>query len=60
MVRVRIVGRLDGTEGGTMTIDRVRGVVSVRPKHRRREYRLPLAFVAEMVVSKVIKQEIGR
>lgn len=60
MVRLKIDGRLDGRHGGTMTVDRERGLVAVRPHGRRREYRLPLAFVAEMVIAKVVKQELGR
>jgi hypothetical protein len=60
MVRVAVVGRVDGAHGGTVTIDRKLGLLAVRPKGRRRTYELPLAFVAEMVVAKVVKQELMR
>jgi hypothetical protein len=60
MTRVKVVGRIDGASSATVTIDRVRGLIAVRPKGRRRTYELPLAFVAEMVVAKVVKQELPR
>jgi hypothetical protein len=58
MIRVKAVGRVDGTPSATVTIDRKLGLIAVRPKGRRRTYELPLAFVAEMVVAKVVKQEL--
>ncbi len=60
MVKVKVVGRIDGVQGGTVTIDRDRGLISVRPKGRHREYKLPLAFVAEIIIAKVVKQEVSR
>jgi len=60
MTRVRIVGRVDNAAGGTLLIDKERGLVAVRPKGRRRTYELPLVFVAEMIVAKVVKQELAR
>lgn len=44
---------------GTVTIDRAILVFAVRPARRRREYILPLATVAAMVVAKVIKAEVA-
>ncbi len=59
-VHVKVTGRIDGTVGGTLTIHKERQLVSIRPKGRRREYELPLSFVAEIIVAKVVKQELGR
>lgn len=44
---------------GTVTVDRARGLFSVRPYRSRREYVLPLADVASIVVSKIIKRELA-
>lgn len=44
---------------GTLTIDRALGLLEVRPLRRRRSYILPLNTVAEIVVAKVIKAELG-
>lgn len=60
MTRVRVLGRIDGAQGGTVTIDKKLGLIAVRPKGRRRTYELPLAFVAEMIVAKVVKQELPK
>lgn len=60
MVRVKVLGRLDNVQGGTVTIDRERGLIAVRPKGRRREYELPLSYVANMIVARVVKEELGR
>lgn len=59
--RFKVVGRLDGSRiaEGTVSIDRNLGLLSVRPLRRRREYVLPLAAVAEIVCTKVIKAEIA-
>lgn len=59
--RFRITGRLDMStpQSGTVTIDRAAGLFSVRPMRRRREYVVPLAAVAEMVVSRIIKAELA-
>lgn len=60
-VHVRIVGRLDLSrpQEGTVTINRDSLLIAVRPLRRRREYVLPLAAAAEMVVAKVIKAELA-
>ena len=58
MSHYRVLGRVDGAPSATITIDRLRGLISVRPKGRHREYTLPAAFVAEMIVAKVVKQEM--
>lgn len=57
--KFKVTGRVDGVQGATLTIDRERELVFVRPLHRRREYILPLQDVAEMVLEKVVKLEIG-
>lgn len=53
-----IIGRLNGSQGGSMTIDK-HSTVTVRPKGERREYSLPLLTVADMVVSRVVKNELA-
>lgn len=59
--RFRIVGRLDlsRAQEGTVTIDRNALLFGVRPLRRRREFVLPLATVAEIVVARVIKAELA-
>lgn len=59
--RFRILGRLDLSrpQEGTVTVERGALLFGVRPLRRRREYVLPLATVAEMVVSRVIKAELA-
>ena len=56
----RVIARLDGPTAtvGTVTIDRARGLFTVRPLRRRRTYELRLADVADMVVARVIRAEI--
>jgi hypothetical protein len=56
--KFKIEGRIDTADGATVTIDRNTMVFSVRPKHSRREYSLPLHKVAEIVHSMVVKSEI--
>jgi hypothetical protein len=60
-VHVRVIGRLDmgRPQEGTVTIERDSGLFAVRPLRRRRDYVLPLASVAEMVVARVIKAELA-
>lgn len=58
--RFKVWQRVDGSVGATIEVDRERGLISVRPKGRWRVYELPLAFVAEMIVAKVVKQELAR
>lgn len=45
-------------KGGTVLIDRGRGLFSVKQFNRPGEFTLPLATVASMVVSKVIKERV--
>lgn len=56
-----VLARLDRprAQEGTVTIDRGLGLVSVRPKRRRREYTLPLSAVAEIICSVVMKAELS-
>lgn len=60
--RFPIFARLDEasrTQQGTVTIDRNAETFAVRPKRRRREYTLPLGFVASLVVRHVLKVELA-
>jgi hypothetical protein len=61
VARFRIVGRLDTgrPQEGTVTITRDSLLLSVRPLRRRREYVLPLAAVAEIIVARVLKAELA-
>lgn len=43
-----------------MTIDRARGLVSVRPLRRRREYIMPLDMVAEMICWRVTRADLAQ
>lgn len=60
IARFKVNGQFDRpiTQEGTLEIDRKNGLISVRPKGRRRVYTLPLAVVAEYVCWKVIKAEV--
>lgn len=60
MTRIKVTGRIDGSQGATINIDKERGLISVRPKGRHREYSLPLAYVAEIIIARVVKQELDR
>jgi hypothetical protein len=55
-----IVAVLDESraQSGTVLIDRAAGLFSVRPLRRRRMYTLPLALVASIVVSRIVRAEI--
>ena len=55
--RFRIEGRMDGSDGATVTIDRGANLFSVRPLRRKREYTPPLKDVAEMVLWRIVKAE---
>ena len=46
-------------QSGTVMIDRDAGLFSVRPLRRRRVYTLPLALVASIVVSRIVKAELA-
>ncbi len=59
-LQVKIKGRINGADGATVQVDRERGLVSVRPLRERREYTLPIALVADMVVCRVVKNELAR
>jgi hypothetical protein len=60
MNRYPIVAVLDESraQSGTVMIDRGTGLFSVRPLRRRRVYTLPLALVASIVVSRIVRAEI--
>jgi hypothetical protein len=55
-----IDGRVDNAQGGRLTVDRRLGLVTVRPKGKRRTYVLPLVDVANIIVCKVVKAELPR
>lgn len=55
--RFRVFGEFDHVHEATVVIDRNAGVFSVRPLRRRRTYELPLAFVARVVMERIIKAE---
>lgn len=61
LVHLRVIGRLDTgrPQEGTVTIHRDAGLIAVRPLRRRREYVLPLATAAEMVVARVVRAELA-
>lgn len=61
MNRYPIVAVLDESraQSGTVLIDRAAGLFSVRPLRRRRVYTLPLALVASIVVSRIVKAELA-
>lgn len=61
IARFPVVSVLDlsRVQDGTVTIDRTAGLFGVRPKRGRRVYTLPLATVASIVVSRVIKAEVA-
>jgi hypothetical protein len=58
LIRLKVTGRLNGADGGSVSIDRERGLVIVRPKFEKREYVMTLQTVAEIVVSRVTKLEL--
>lgn len=57
MASFKVEGRLDGSDGGKIMIDRATGLIAVRPKHCRRVYELRLIDVAEMIVHRVVLAE---
>lgn len=57
--RVALTSAIDGAREATVSVERARGLVSVRLLRRRREYVLPLAWVAEAVIWKVIRAEVA-
>lgn len=50
---------IDGKYASTVLIDRERQTISVRPKYRWRWYTLPLSYVAEQIVWKVVGAELA-
>lgn len=60
MTKIRVVGRIDNAQGGTIIIDKKRGLIAVRPKGRRRTYELPVVHVANMILAAVVKQELKK
>jgi hypothetical protein len=60
--RFRVLGKLDGTGGardGTVLIDRMSGIIEVRPIRRRRTYALHLSDVATWICQRVIMAELA-
>lgn len=60
--RYRVLGRLDGAGGpreGTVVIDRLTGIIEVRPLRRRRTYALHLSDVATWICQRVISAELA-
>lgn len=59
--RFRVIGKFDiaRTQEATVIVERESLLFKVRPLRRRREFVLPLANVAEIVVAKVIKAEVA-
>lgn len=55
--RFSIQWRFDGTDQGTVSINRGAGTFSVRPHRRHKDYVLPLAEVAQIVAERIIKAE---
>ena len=58
-VHVRVVGRIDGAQAATVTIDCQAGLISVRPLRRRREYTVPLDSVVRHIVASVVRSELA-
>lgn len=59
--RFRVIGTFDlagGSQVATVEIDRISGIVSVRPLRRRRTYSLPLADVAAWICQATIRAEV--
>lgn len=57
VARFRLVGRIDGVEGCTVSISRGAQTFSVRPLRRKRAYTLPLMALAEYTLHTVAKGE---
>lgn len=58
-VHVRVVGRIDGAQAATVTIDCQAGLISVRPLRRHREYTVPLHSVVQHIVASVARAELA-
>lgn len=59
LAHFKIPDRFDHADGATFTINRASGIVTVRPKHRKRTYDLPLFDVARMVFERVVRAELA-
>ncbi|MFZ5469459.1 MAG: hypothetical protein ACOZIN_08485 [Myxococcota bacterium] len=55
--RFRVFGRFNGAPAATVIVNRASGIITVRPLRRRKVYELPLAFVAELVMWRILKAE---
>jgi len=60
-MKLKVEGRFDRVErqSATITIDKKRALLTVRP-FRSREYTLPLSLIGEIVVARVVKQELAK
>lgn len=59
--RFKVFGQLDGAGGakqGTVIVDRVSGLLHVRPFRRKRVYTMPLSMVADMVCKRILMNEV--
>lgn len=59
--RFEVVGRLDSAskvQRGTLTIDTVSGIASVRPFRRRKVYELSVSGLAEILVQRAVRAEL--
>lgn len=57
---VDVEGRVNGADGASIEIDRDRQVLHVRPHRERRLYTIELVRLCEMVVARVVKDEMGK
>lgn len=57
VARFKVNVHIDGSSEATLTIDRDKGFVEVRPKGKRRVYRLLLPEVVEMIAWRAAKKE---
>lgn len=55
-----LVGPLNGSQGGTLKVERATGLVHVRAKRQRRVFTLPLETVARIVIERTVKAEIAQ
>ena len=61
IARFPVVAHLDsagGKQKGTVEIDRESGLFSVRPHRRQRKFTMPLSMVADMVVQRIVHNEL--
>lgn len=57
--RVAFPSPVDGAREATVEIDREIGLFTVRPLRRRRRYELPLWWVAETTIWKVVRADLA-